>query len=169
MSRILHGIQTLTGSLYSTFATTAQNAARLFGVFSASNEDRDGDAVICRYIRNDSGGALTGGLGVRQKSGSDIGYVALPVGATDVAGHILGVLPYQSGSSSLADDYAGYVITEGPAKVVSGAAFAKGAGLKIDAAGKWVAAGVTDTPRAIAEAAAGGADEVVSATLVNAP
>lgn len=169
MSRILHGIQTLTGSLYSTFATTAQTAARLLGIFSASNEDRGGEAVTCRYIRNDTGGALTGGLAVRQKSGAALGYVALPTGATDVAGHILGVLPYQSGSYSLADDYAGYVISEGPAIGISGGAFAIGAGLKTDAAGKWVTAGVTDTPRALAEAAASGADEAVNITLINAP
>lgn len=167
MSRILHGIQTLTGSHRNTFATP--QTQRLFQVFTASNEDRDGEAVFVRYVQNDSGGALTDGLGVRQKSGAALGLVDLPAGATDVAGHILGVMPYHGGAYSLADGSAGYVITEGPAYGISGGAFAIGAGLKIDAAGKWVTAGATDTPRAIAEAAASGADEVVKITLVNAP
>lgn len=169
MSRILHGVQTLTGSLRQTIDTTAQSAARLFGLFTASNEDRDGMPVVVRCVRNDSGGALTGGLAVRQKVSADLGYVRIPVGATDVAGFILGVTPYQDGNYSLADGYMGYVIAEGPAKGISGGAFSKGDGLKTNAAGKWVQAAVTESPRAIAEATATGADEVINITLINAP
>lgn len=163
MSKILHGIQTLTGKITDLHATPS--AQRLFDIFTASNPDRDGESVFVRFIQNDSGGALTGGLGLIQKSTANLGYARIPTGATEVASQVIGVTPYDGGTYSLPDDQGGYVITHGPAKVVAGGAFSKGDPLKIDAAGKFVQAAVTVAVLAYAEEDSSGADVVVKVIM----